>query len=147
MSLYQLPRHMLRETFAHFRSCGRGRRECQVLWAGPWSTPNSITQLYHPKHEAHAGGFVLADDWLNEFWLSLAREGLGIRVQVHTHPNEAFHSPTDDAFPIIHTIGFLSLVIPNFGCGPVGFQDAYLTEIQADGRWREVPIEERLVLT
>ena len=68
------------------------------------------------------------------------------RVQVHTHPLEAFHSPTDDEFPIIHKPGFLSLVIPNFGLGPVGFEDAYLTEIQGDGGWREVAIPSRLVL-
>lgn len=72
---------------------------------------------------------------------------MGIRVQVHTHPEEAFHSETDDAFPIIHKPGFLSLVIPNFGLGPTGFENAYLTEIQPDGRWQEVAIPSRLVLT
>jgi len=72
---------------------------------------------------------------------------MGIRVQVHTHPAEAFHSAVDDAFPIIHTPGFLSLVIPNFGLGPVGFNDAFLTEIQHDGRWREVALAERIIVT
>jgi hypothetical protein len=41
----------------------------------------------------------------------------------------------------------LSLVIPNFGLGPVGFNEAYLTEIQPDGRWQEVATSSRLVLT
>ena len=39
-----------------------------------------------------------------------------------------------------------SLVIPNFGLGPVGFEETYLTEIQPDGRWMEVSIDSRLVL-
>ena len=74
--------------------------------------------------------------------------GINLAVSKYSkHPAEAFHSPTDDAFPMIHTVGFLSLVIPNFALGPIGFQDAFLTEIQADGHWREVPIGERLVLT
>jgi hypothetical protein len=146
-AVYRLPRNVLDQTFAHFRGCGCGRRECQVLWISPWGAPDTITKVVHPKHQAHAGGFVLDDRWLNDFWFRLAQENLGIRIQVHTHPGAAFHSPTDDAFPIIHTIGFLSLVIPNFALGPIGFDDAFLTEIQEDGRWREVAIEQRLVLT
>jgi len=65
-------------------------------------------------------------------------------VQVHTHPGEAFHSRTDDRFPIIHTPGFLSLVIPDYGLGPVGFAGAYLAELGSDGRWREVAAPARL---
>jgi hypothetical protein len=144
---YRLPRSILDQTFAHFRGCGLGRRECQVLWVSPWGAPETISKAVHPEHEAHVGGFVLADHWLNDFWFRLAEENLGVRIQVHTHPGEAFHSPTDDAFPIIHTTGFLSLVIPNFALGPIGFEGAFLTEIQADGRWREIAITERLVLT
>jgi hypothetical protein len=144
---YLLAREMLEDTFKHFRACGRGRDECQSLWLSSWAAPEVIAKVVHPKHRAQHGGFVLEDDWLNQFWLELADTNMGIRVQVHTHPREAFHSPTDDEFPIIHKPGFLSLVIPNFGLGPVGFKDAYLTEIQKDGRWREVPIPSRLVLT
>jgi hypothetical protein len=144
---YRLPREILDQTFAHFRGCGRGRCECQVLWLSPWAAPGTIIEAVHPAHEAHVGGFVLDNVWLNNFWFSLAQKNLGIRIQVHTHPREAFHSPTDDAFPIIHTVGFLSLVIPNFALGPIGFKDAFLTEIQADGGWREVAVGERLVLT
>lgn len=147
MSVYRLPHRILDETFAHFRGCGRGKRECQVLWISPWDASETITKVVHPKHESHIGGFNLHDYWLNDFWLTLARENMGIRIQVHTHPAEAFHSPTDDAFPIIHTVGFLSLVIPNFALGPTSFLDAYLTEIQADGHWCEVSIAERLILT
>ncbi len=147
MSTFKLPHRILEETFADFRGCGRGRRECQVLWVSPWSQPQTITKAVHPEHEAHMGGFVLNDGWLNNFGFNLARENLGIRVQVHTHPGEAFHSATDDAFPIIHTTGFLSLVIPNFALGPIGFGDAYLTEIHEDGRWQEVVISERIILT
>jgi hypothetical protein len=146
-AVYRLPRGILDKTFAHFRGCGRGRRECQVLWVSSWDATDTISKAVHPEHEAHIVGFVLDDRWLNGFWFRLAQENLGVRIQVHTHPGEAFHSPTDDAFPMIHTVGFLSLVIPNFALGPIGFQDAFLTEIQANGHWREVPIAERLVLT
>jgi hypothetical protein len=77
----------------------------------------------------------------------LERKGSGVRVQIHTHPGPAFHSKTDDDFPIIHTAGFLSLVIPNFAKGEVSLHKAYLTEIMPNGRWREVRPEERLHIT
>jgi len=145
--VYRLTQGMLEETFEHFRRCGRGREECQALWVGSWDTPDTISRVVHPKHVAQHGGFVLDDEWLNTFWIELGNTNSGIRVQVHTHPHEAFHSAVDDEFPIIHKAGFLSLVIPNFATGPVGFKDAYLTEIQQDGRWRQVEIASRLVLT
>ena len=145
--IYRLTQGMLDTTFEHFRHCGRGRNECQALWVSPWENSEAITRVVHPMHVGTFGGFVLDDAWLNAFWLELGDTNCGIRVQVHTHPHEAFHSETDDAFPIIHRPGFLSLVIPNFALGPVGFDDAYLTEIQTDGSWRQVPIESRLVMT
>jgi len=144
--IYQLDSRILEGTFEHFRDCGQGREECQVLWLSSWTRPEVITKVAHPKHAPHHGGFVLDEYWLNDFWMELGNTNAGIRFQVHTHPRAAFHSPTDDAFPIIHKPGFLSLVIPNFGLDPVGFGDAYLTEIQADGSWRQVEISSRLRL-
>jgi hypothetical protein len=36
-------------------------------------------------------------------------------VQVHSHPTEAYHSETDDTYPIVTVRGGLSLVVPDFG--------------------------------
>lgn len=143
---YRLERKLLEDTFKHFRACGCGHAECQVLWLSSWTQPEIITKVVHPKHTSHIDGYAVDDTWLNAFWVELGDTNTGIRAQVHTHPREAFHSPSDDEYPIIHKPGFLSLVIPNFGLGPVGFKDAYLTEIQADGGWRQVPIASRLVV-
>src|SRR5213592_1472027 len=141
---YLVPRRILDQTFEFFRRCGGGRRECQVLWTSNWGSLQSIVEAVHPAHQAHVGGFVLDDTWITSFWLKLAASGRGIRVQVHTHPGAAFHSSTDDEYPIIHTPGFLSLVIPKFALGPVGFAGAYLTEMGADGQWHEVRVESRI---
>ena len=46
-------------------------------------------------------------------WLFEHEERLAI--QVHSHPTAAYHSETDDAFPIVTTRGGLSLVVPDFG--------------------------------
>lgn len=147
MSRLRLPRAVLARTFEQFRKCGCGRRECQALWIGPWSDPFAISDVIHPEHSGHMGGFIVDSGWLHQFWLDLGRMDCGIRLQVHTHPQEAFHSTIDDAYPIIHKQGFLSLVIPDFALGPLGFERAYLTEIQPNGRWKQVSIDERISLT
>jgi hypothetical protein len=141
---YRLSAALLAETFSLFRQCGGGRRECQVLWTSSWDDPSNISGVVHPLHSAHAGGFEITSAWINYFWLELARTGRGVRAQIHTHPQEAFHSSTDDAYPIIHSEGFLSLVIPDFGLGAVGLDGAFLAEIDPNGQWQEVAPEDRL---
>lgn len=144
--VYQVPRQLMQQTFGQFRACGRGRNECQALWVSSLARPDELLEVVHPAHSASPVGFQLDDDWLTTFWLRMAREGLAVRIQVHTHPGAAYHSATDDAFPMVHSPGFLSLVIPEFAMREVGFERAYLAQIDAAGRWREVSINEHLEL-
>jgi len=133
-------------TFELLRECGEGRRECQVLWIGPWSDPQRVTSVVHPVHQAHGDGFELSDSWISKFFAHLFETKQGIRAQVHTHPGRAFHSVTDDSWPIVSTPGFLSLVIPRFAQGNTGFEGAYLTELDSEGVWREVPCFARILV-
>lgn len=142
----EVPQAVLHDTFAEFRRCGKGRSECQVLWTGPWAGPSQVKTLVHPVHRAHGAGFELDGTWLNVFWQELVKLGSGIRVQVHTHPRDAFHSPIDDAYPIIHTPGFLSLVIPHFGMRTQDLSEAYLTEMTESGGWQAVSASDRIVI-
>ncbi len=141
---YQIPLALLTQSFHELRSCGGGRRECQVVWLSPWHAPGVITEVIHTTHTASAAGFTVDESSLTVLWKRLADTQAGVRVQVHTHPGGAFHSSTDDSWPVIHTSGFLSLVIPNFGLGEIGFKGAYLAEIGPDGRWHTVDIVDRL---
>lgn len=144
MSCYRLPQAALAEIFAVVRRCGGGRNECQALWIGPWAEPDVIARVVHPSHRAHNAGFELEGEWLTRFWIELAGSKSGVRAQVHTHPGRAFHSATDDAWPMVHTPGFLSLVIPCFGLGPIGLDGTFLAELGRDGQWREVDATQRL---
>jgi len=143
---YRVPIAVLAESFAHFRRCGAARRECQVLWVSPWASAQVISEVVHPKHRSHGDGFELDPNWLNAFWMKLADCNCGIRAQIHTHPRDAFHSRTDDTWPIVHTPGFLSLVIPNFGMGGVNLAGAFLAELNTEGVFREVSIARHLVI-
>lgn len=142
--IYRLPRTLMAESFGHLRACGRLAQECQVLWVSSWAEPGAISAVIHTNHRSHASGFDVETGWLAWLWNELASRHLGIRVQVHTHPGRAFHSPTDDRWPIIHLPGFLSLVIPNFGMQNWALQGAYLAEIDNAGRWREVTLSARI---
>jgi hypothetical protein len=145
--VYRLPEARLDETFAVLRRCGEGRRECLVLWVSPWACPEKVDAVVHPRHRAWTDGVEVNGQWITEFWNHLAREGLGVRVQVHTHRRGAFHSPTDDGWPIVNSPGFLSLVLPRFALGAIGFDGAYLAELGVNGEWASVAVHERIVLT
>jgi hypothetical protein len=144
--MYNLSRRMLDKSFAIFRSCGGNRRECQLYWLSDWDTPSDLIEVSHPRHAASRFGLSIDSDWITEFWNDLSHRRRSVQVQVHTHPRAAFHSAVDDAYPLLCHAGFLSLVIPDFAMGPVGFENAYLTELQPNGNWREVPINSRLRL-
>lgn len=140
----RVPSAVFDATFARLRDCGGGCRECQALWVGSWIRPDAVERVVHPEHTASAVGFQLDPAWLDRFWNELAEAGDGVRVQIHTHPGTAYHSATDDAFPLLSVPGFLSLVIPRFAQGEVGFDSAFLAQLQPDGCWREVPIADHL---
>jgi len=129
---------LLRETFATVRECGAGRDECVVYWAGPRTDPSLVDRVFHPAHSAAPGYYEIDAGWLNQIWFELHEHRIAIRVQVHTHGGPAFHSTLDDTFPLLQTAGFLSLVLPRFGKGDVGFDGAYLSQLRAGGGWRQL---------
>jgi len=60
-------------------------------------------------------------------------------ARIHSHPCEAFHSPTDDDNPVLTQQGALSIVVPWFGLGLRHGLDACAVFIREGQRWRELP--------
>lgn len=141
-----LKKGVLEQAFEHLRRCGAGRCECVVYLTGPVGDPALVDGVVHPRHAAGPGGYDLDSDAIAELWSDLAAQARSIRVQVHTHPGAAYHSSRDDALALVHTPGFLSLVIPNFALGGIGFDGAFLAERTSDGRWVGVSPAERLAV-
>jgi hypothetical protein len=100
----------------------------------------------HPVHSSSLGGYEIKSEWLTQFWFRLAREHRTIRAQVHTHPGDAFHSSTDDHWPVVSQPGFLSIVIPNFAKGPVSLKTTWIGRLEANGHWRSVPMESAITM-
>lgn len=144
--MLRVPKGILEQTFAHFRACGRGRAECVTWWVGSRADVGAVAEVVHPLHTASAGGYDIDGPWQNEFWLRLAKDGLELRAQIHTHPGSAFHSSRDDSMAAVQTAGFLSLVIPEFGLGQASLNGAHLAERAPDGKWQAVSPSSRIEL-
>lgn len=142
----RLEKEVLEGAFGHLRRCGCGRAECVLYLTGPLVDPTLIDGLLHPVHTAGPGGYDVPSDAIGEVWSELLLRERSVRVQVHTHPGAAYHSVTDDSHALIHTAGFLSLVIPNFALGDLGLDGAFLAELNDEGRWAPVPFEGHLAL-
>ncbi len=106
-------------TEAALREAGRNGHERFALWTG--STRGdlfSVDHLYVPQQRGYQFGDGLCvrvgADALHELNVWLYRNQQVLAIQIHTHPQEAYHSETDDTYPIVTTLGGLSLVVPRF---------------------------------
>ena len=68
-------------------------------------------------------------------WLYEAQQVIG--AQIHSHPMDAYHSDTDDAYPIATLDGSLSVVLPFFGRDGFGSSDIAAYRLCRHG-WLEV---------
>ena len=129
---------VIEESFATFRACGDGRRECVVFWSGPLDDPGLVDRVHHPLHAAGPGGYDVDGAWLTTFLPSLTADRRTVRVQVHTHPGSSFHSTRDDGMALLYVPGFMSLVIPNFARGRALLDGSYLARLDEDGEWQRL---------
>ncbi len=135
--LLRLASKVLAETFDILRSCGRNECECVVYWTGPAGN-DGIDRVDHPMHHRSPFGYQIDDSWLTRFGLQLGRDRRSVKAQVHTHPRRAFHSQTDDEWPMVAQPGFLSVVIPNFATGEITLRDSWIGRLQRDGAWQQL---------
>jgi proteasome lid subunit RPN8/RPN11 len=132
--LVRLADGLLTETFRTLRECGRAECECAVFWTGP-SNESVADALEHPLHERSPFGYEVESNWLTQFWKRLAKSDRSVKVQLHSHPADAFHSRVDDEWPIVSQAGFLSVVIPDFAQGAPSLDTAWIGRLERDGTW------------
>jgi hypothetical protein len=135
--LLRLASNVLEKTFEILRSCGCSECECVVYWTGPANT-EVIDAVEHPMHRRSPYGYHIDDSWLTSFGFCLGRHRRSVKVQVHTHPGAAFHSETDNDWPLVAQPGFLSVVIPNFAKNEMTLEGAWIGRLQPDGTWLQL---------
>jgi hypothetical protein len=136
---------VLPATFRMLQQCGRGECECVVYWTGSTSSCE-VDGVEHPAHTRSAFGYEVQSNWLTDFWKRLAAAKRSVKVQVHSHPHQAFHSGSDDCWPIVSQAGFVSIVVPNFATGKPSLEDAWVGVILADGRWQRLAFSSEVLV-
>lgn len=116
----RVPDSVLRPTLEFLQERGRKGYEGFVVWGARQVGEHSLdfTSCYVPEQTAHKtkdGLLVTVDgDALFRMNRAFYQSGEIAAGQVHTHPTDAYHSDTDDHFPLVTLRGALSLVIPDF---------------------------------
>lgn len=140
--LLVVPNRIRSESEGFLRMCGASGCECVVLWAvsrGPDVSANRVARVFHPEHGASRYLYEVNTAELFQIGEILLSERLKLVAQVHTHPGSAFHSGRDDAGPAIHSPGFVSLVVPNFGRDGLGAgRGIFGAEFVGADVWREL---------
>jgi hypothetical protein len=110
---------IIQQTDASLRAAGDKGCECFVLWSGVREENIfQIRTLHVPKQTAYRfedGLCVRVDGTeLHRLNLWLFDNAEELAVQIHAHPTDAYHSTTDDTYPIVTMRGGISLVVPDF---------------------------------
>lgn len=96
-----------------------GHRSCEeaALWGGHFTTDGIgvVTTLYLPDTVVAHGMVKIEDPKVLAALIDEVDERSEfLLAQVHSHPDEAFHSDLDDNGAICGDLGFLSLVVPDY---------------------------------
>ena len=117
---FRIKANAIRETEEAIQTAGQDGYELFVVWSGTREEDTfKVAKVHVPEQASYkldTGLCVRVDGSelhrLN-VWLYEAQQVIG--VQVHSHPADAYHSYTDDAYPIATLEGSLSIVLPFFG--------------------------------
>ena len=135
---FQVPAKIVHQTEETLRAAGAKGYEAFVLWSGRPNGPLfNVLTVHVPKQNAYrlSSGLCVRVDGAElhrlNVWLYEAGEILA--VQVHAHPDEAYHSDTDDTYPIVATLGGLSIVAAEFCRAGLFTDSSAIYRLQVDG--------------
>ena len=110
----------IRDTVAAIQTAGQDGYELFVVWSGTRDEDIfTVAKVHIPEQTSYKQGSGLcvrvdgAELHRLNVWLYEAQQVIG--VQIHSHPSGAYHSETDDTYPIATLDGSLSIVLPFFG--------------------------------
>lgn len=121
---FLVPAGVADATDVALRDAGAQGHEAFVLWTGVLDGHTfTVQRAYLPAQTGHQlpdGICVTVDgDELHRLNRWLYENGQRLGAQVHSHPTRAYHSDTDDSYPIATQRGALSLVVPHFANGGI----------------------------
>lgn len=137
-----VPIRFVESIYDHIRTAGEDGVEGVGLWFG--RQKDNVFTIYAsviPAQKAYRMEegllYQVGGEELHRINRWAYEQKLLLLVQLHSHPGRAYHSETDDAYPIVATLGGLSIVIPNFGFDAVDKKFWKVFRLQLDG-WMEL---------
>lgn len=149
---FYIPRHVLDPTLEVLQSAGADGNEAFVVWGGQVDNgilrfTTALRPAQQPINEPDGVGVYVSGEALFEMNRTLFNRREMLAGQVHSHPGEAYHSDTDDHFPLVTLLGALSLVVPDFGArGRKGMRDWAWYRLAGSSLWRPLDATERVVM-
>lgn len=136
----KIPGECIEAVYRHLIAAGKKGVEGVALWAGTMEGAKfEVKATIIPKQNAYQledGLLYSVDgDELHRINVWLYTNGLTLAAQVHSHPGAAYHSETDDAYPIVAVLGGVSIVIPDFGMRAFDLQDWAVYRLHASEGW------------
>jgi hypothetical protein len=149
---FSVPLGLVDQTLERVQEAGQKGYETFVLWGGTLDDTRHRFQFvsgYVPAQTTTRGedGLLVVVDGDALFQVNRAfyEEGLTLAAQVHSHPTDAYHSETDDAYPLMTLIGGLSGVVPDFGAGGRARLDDWAWyRLTGPGTWAAVDADVRI---
>jgi len=147
IQVVRVPSQCVATIHEHLREMGELGAEGLGLWAGVATGETfEVREAIIPKQVAYrtsdgvcvmveAGELHRLNVWLYQHQMTLI-------AQLHSHPRDAFHSSTDDSFPIATTLGSFSLVIPDFAQEAFDLSQCAVFRLTPDGLWTELAASE-----
>jgi hypothetical protein len=134
---------VLEQTMAVLQRAGRDGNEAFVTWGGLVCDDGATLQIASavvPDQRAHQtpNGLLVTVDGQSLFEVNRAlyKRGEILAAQVHSHPDDAYHSSTDDCFSLVTLTGALSVVVPRFGAdGLNGCRGWAWYRLTGPGQW------------
>jgi hypothetical protein len=147
-----VPLELVDQTLEPLQEAGLKGYEAFVLWGGLLfeDVRFEFVSAYVPAQTTSRGeeGLMVYVDGEALFRVNRAfyESGLVLGGQVHSHPTDAYHSATDDAYPLVTLVGALSAVVPDFGDGGRRRLDEWAWyRLVSVGEWAPVSNETEIV--
>lgn len=137
---------------ALLRQVGKTGNEVSVILAGRRRDEGGVVldRVVIPRQTAYRSeygcGLVIEGGCLNRIGPSIRADGRRIHGILHSHPDEAFHSETDEAAVLFRFHGAFSIVIPRFGESGRLLDRACAFRFDYDRGWLEVDPSELITI-
>lgn len=138
----EVTRGLVAQSILELQKAGRIESERVLLWLGKRKGEGiRVTEIFVPHQVANYDFFSIPPTSMRALLQHLREKSLMVAAQVHSHPEEAFHSQADDRWAIVRHEGALSIVLPYFArkSSVENFLETSATfALSAQNEWRRV---------